>query len=107
MTDIQQLRDLLAAATPGPWIVNDDDTISLASGEKAAWRQAHRANCALIVAAVNALPDLLDEVNRLRVAVRPRYQLDELLAQCDTQAQLTREDAEWLVQSKEAIKKYE
>lgn len=30
------------------------------------------------------------------VAGRPRYRLDELLAQCDAQAPLTREDADWL-----------
>jgi antitoxin ChpS len=30
------------------------------------------------------------------VAAPPRYQMDELLAQCDAQAPLTREDAEWL-----------
>jgi len=79
MTDTQKLRELLAKATPGPWALNDDDTISLASGEKTAWRQAHRANCALIVAAVNALPELLNEVERLRAEMdRMREALEKI-----------------------------
>lgn len=63
------LRALTAAATPGPW---NADGLTLRPGTiwdtkgddiARAWSQAD-AN--LIVAAVNALPALLDEIDRLR-----------------------------------------
>ena len=86
--DINQLRDLLRAATPGPWKnhTHEEDegsdwaTISATpvvarSGYK--WTPTvgvcdggdsveNAKNAALIVSAVNALPGLLDEVERLR-----------------------------------------
>jgi len=53
MVDVEKLRALLAAATPGPWKVHDE--------------MAHD-DMALSVAARNALPELLDEVERARTA---------------------------------------
>jgi len=64
-----ELERLMREAMPAPWRLNEDGTISLASGAKAPWRQTDRANCALIVAAVNALPELLAERDRLRQAL--------------------------------------
>ena len=57
--DIAELRRLLAAASPRPW------------KHVSWWDQCEDAiiceqDLALIAAAVNALPDLLDEVERLR-----------------------------------------
>jgi cell division protein ZapA (FtsZ GTPase activity inhibitor) len=53
-----ELEKLLAAATPGPWTHASD---KLAAGNIKA-----PDNAALIVAAVNALPELLAENERLR-----------------------------------------
>jgi len=64
-----ELERLMREAMPAPWRLNEDGTISLASGAKAPWRQTDRANCALIVAAVNALPELLAKVKRLEEAL--------------------------------------
>lgn len=88
--DINQLRDLLRAATPGPWKnhTHEEDegsdwaTISATpvvarSGYK--WTPTvgvcdggdsveNAKNATLIVAAVNALPGLLDEIERLKRA---------------------------------------
>ena len=84
MVDIEKLRALLAAATPRPWLAavwygTDDGgwaaigphcVASEADGfddapETPSYDQAH-ADAALIVGAVNALPELLDEIERLR-----------------------------------------
>ena len=84
-TDVQELRALLAVATVRPWRADvwygtDDGgwaaigphcVASEADGfddapETPSYDQA-RADAALIAAAVNALPELLDEVERLRV----------------------------------------
>lgn len=54
---MEDLKKLLAAATPGPWTHASD---KLAAGNIKA-----PDNAALIVAAVNALPELLAEVRRL------------------------------------------
>jgi hypothetical protein len=89
MVDIAKLRELLAAATPRPWrdtwdqvadgrvedqfaIVTDAASDPLGGcvvglieydGENVAVR---KGDAALIVAAVNALPSLLDELERLQ-----------------------------------------
>ena len=84
--DTKALRELLAKATPGPWRVNpvkgytDDQIVTdhpdfqqsphgnyvgetgLASGHKA---HRYMADSALIVAAINALPALLDRSDEL------------------------------------------
>jgi len=87
MTDTQKLRELLAKATPGPW-ENSNGHIGLYIEERPEWSaianvEHHpdqgasadegNSNAALIVAAVNALPDLLDEVERLR---KPAQELE-------------------------------
>ncbi len=86
MTDVQKLRALLAVATARPWRTDvwygtDDGgwaaigphcVASEADGfddtpESVSYDQA-MADAALIAGAVNALPELLDEVERLRMA---------------------------------------
>ena len=86
MTDTNELRKLLDAATPGPWRVrftgyNDAWLVvgwnarretfdHQAFDDGSAWG-TYNQSCTdptrdLIVAAVNALPALLDELDRLR-----------------------------------------
>lgn len=90
MIDVSALRALLAAATPGPWTEDDgslygpnDGAVAhiarhasmhtvMATGED--WSHA---DAALIAAAVNALPALLDELEALRA------ERDELQSHCD------------------------
>lgn len=69
MNKIQQLRDLLAKATPGEWTdynFGSDYWVAHSSDDSGPWirmggNHADRAaNAALIAAAVNALPNLLD-----------------------------------------------
>lgn len=85
--DTEKLRALLAAGTPGPWRAviegdqpvvyyrgliglcankNSDGYVSVVTEANA--RPVHdvKANAALIAAAVNALPELLNETERLR-----------------------------------------
>lgn len=78
-TDTDALRALIAGATPGPWAVatGTDGTrpfaINAERGGIVNWGGIARrnsegpANAALIAAAVNALPGLLDELDALRV----------------------------------------
>jgi len=83
MTDTQKLRELLAKATPGPWEGHglpyrgmDDPVITSQGGmyicqltyDQQSITQEHDvdADAALIVAAINALPELLNEVEMLR-----------------------------------------
>lgn len=78
MTDLARLRELLAAATPGPWETAErSDTINVQAGQRAVARCQRKAgvwrDAALIVAAVNALPALLDRIEALeRVAEAAR-----------------------------------
>ena len=87
MTDTNELRKLLAAATPLPWAVSYGDESWVVVGTKpdgapdlwarrtvfddgSAWGE-YGPSCTgatrdLIVAAVNAMPALLDELDRLR-----------------------------------------
>jgi len=73
--DIDALRALLAKATQGPWTHAQSvsaDAITALEGdyEIEVVSDVHRDdNAALIVAAVNALPSLCDEVERLRAEV--------------------------------------
>jgi hypothetical protein len=77
MPDIARLRELLAEGTPRPWIVEhnnrDEATIGAievpemhGEGCLAELGQHGEDDAALIVAAVNALPKLLDVVNVAR-----------------------------------------
>jgi hypothetical protein len=93
--DTKRLRELLAKATPGPWRaerIGEEESLVHApeSAEQLAKRRDvghacvfcdshHAANAELIAAAVNALPALLDEIDRLRrVAEAAREQAPAL-----------------------------
>lgn len=84
MTDTTvKLRELLAKATPGPWEWRDDQ-MSVPEWPVVQWTispgvliadtnngtpggdEIDQANAALIVAAVNALPSLLDTIERMQ-----------------------------------------
>lgn len=65
-----ELRALMAKATPGPWAQNESGIDAEGVGQIVVcnyWADIihGRKNAALIVAAVNALPGLLDELARL------------------------------------------
>lgn len=76
-----ELRRLLAEASPGPWRYHDMEAHTIVHGKPgreiicAHREQAYEprtANCDLVIAAVNALPGLLDasdERDRLRAAL--------------------------------------
>lgn len=74
---IAELRDLLAAASDGPWDTSIDGrgTAVFGGGDMVtlcrhvADSKRARANAALIAAMRNALPELLDEVVRLQFEV--------------------------------------
>ena len=71
---MEDLKKLLAAATPGPWTHASD---KLAAGNIKA-----PDNAALIVAAVNALPELLamaEENARLRAALKRAEEIAALI----------------------------
>ena len=75
-TDIAELERLLAEATPGPWSSQhgyDEPELSIWAGGHClfadSFRYARSADAALIAAAVNALPALLAERERLRGAI--------------------------------------
>lgn len=77
MATASKLRALLAAATPGPWYTSDNYDV----GEFAGYVYAPNAtvatdatdtDAALIVAAINALPRLLDVVEAAEDAVDAR-----------------------------------
>ena len=94
MTDFANLRALLAGASPEPWFTHPHDV----PGEPFPWSssvfwtggaqdavprvivaRADNPDATLIVEAVNALPGLLDELERLRAALAPhlRDRLDK------------------------------
>lgn len=68
MSCIEELRDLLAAATARPWAVVDFDGITIVGEGLLAEVRGHRvdADARLITAAVNALPLLLAVVEAAR-----------------------------------------
>lgn len=71
MNKLEQLKELAGKATPGPWEINPDgaeewwysDTIVNPGGALAS---CTAGNAALIVTAINALPDLLAVVEALK-----------------------------------------
>jgi hypothetical protein len=66
MTTNDELRELLAKATPGPWRVNGGHAVAMCPLNAAeCWGSQSATNAALIVAAVNALPDLLARLDSL------------------------------------------
>lgn len=74
-TDNAALRELRAAATSGPWGLEPDEggvTEVVMATSLSAYvpiLTADDADAALIVAAVNALPDLLDERDRMLATI--------------------------------------
>lgn len=97
MTDIESLRALHEAATPGPWregfgkeIIarngpHPPEILSASTGDDEDWDVAYLdikdADLALLIAMRNALPDLLNELDRLRGQVQ---RVEALAAeQCD------------------------
>lgn len=75
--EIKRLRELEKKATPGPWEVGDNHLIFAADHKRTKiagnyrWEYGRGGICFaadgdFIVAARNALPDLLDEIERLR-----------------------------------------
>jgi len=68
-TDTKKLRELLAKGTQGPWGNAPDGSVIAFMEQKNAFlvcRNVFPTDAALICAAVNALPALLDEVEGLR-----------------------------------------
>ena len=91
MNTLDELERLINEATPGTWSITEDgdivcqqtvtedgetytESLSIATGQTSQnWGYIHWGkleDAALIVAAVNALPALLDEVERLREATQ-------------------------------------
>lgn len=81
---ITRLRELEAAATKGPWRVVPGDDVDTVCSDKHDICQPYEvavrghysrapgdANAALIAEARNALPLLLDEIEKLRAALKP------------------------------------
>ena len=91
--DIAALRDLLAEATPGPC---DADASDIAAHMIALYNDRDDANAAIITAAVNALPALLDELEaaRERIAELEVALLDELEAACAENVSLGKRNQE-------------
>ena len=78
MTDLTKLKELLGKATPGPWAYMDDGFCGyIESAPSGNWTsfggepsegrlEGDDPNVQFVVAAVNALPELIAEVERLR-----------------------------------------
>jgi hypothetical protein len=65
MIELEELEKLVEAGTPGPWELLPNGNIRRANGEKAAWKKNMENNEALLVAAVNALPELIAMARRV------------------------------------------
>lgn len=59
-THLERLRRLHEAATPEPWTHQPDGMVVLSSGQSLTYGVWNMENYALVVAARNALPKLLD-----------------------------------------------
>lgn len=71
MIDLNELERLMAEATPGPWEVSECDDLHAAGIHAAEEKHPFGTTSAneearLIVAAVNALPNLIRELRELR-----------------------------------------
>lgn len=87
--DIARLRELLAKATPGPWIKDRVITPSLvywtvesetADGQISEVECIHEPDATLIAALRNEAPALLDEVTELRARVSSEVSIADALA---------------------------
>lgn len=98
MTDHTELRRLLAAVTPRPWMVDvegDEVVVIVDEGDEFSFTQIaadlHQGDdghtdARLIVAAVNALPDLLDALDAAELAAA-----DAILHESDARDALARQ----------------
>lgn len=81
MTDTNKMRKLLAAATPPPWYgtwdisTADGDPIASTDVSLASDPEESDANGDLIVAAINGLPAMLDELDAARADLREAMEL--------------------------------
>jgi hypothetical protein len=91
MTTLDELEKLLAEATQGEWyrsnnmdyVVGEDGPIAECEPIEGYFRK-HVANGALIVAAINALPGLIESarrVERLEAALKPFAEFEEAIRQ--------------------------
>ena len=72
MTDHAELRRLLDEATPGPWeylSIGPDDSYRVVAKAWGVAAACDYKDARLIVAAVNAIPALLDELDRLQATL--------------------------------------
>jgi hypothetical protein len=113
MTTLDELERLINEATPGTWSITEDgdivcqqtvtedgetytESLSIATGQCSQnWGYIHWGkleDAALIVAAINALPGLLDRVERLEAALQnianPMNDGDEFVLRAEARAAL-------------------
>ncbi len=69
MTSTKRLRELLAAATPGPWWINPDAISSNPTSHRSV-HQLSPQDAALIAEMRNALPALLDRLDEAKRLMR-------------------------------------
>lgn len=85
MNIIERLKELMAAATPGPWIVGGSYTVRTMRSALdwiARMRDRHhkhddeedKANAALIVAMHNAIPDLIELAEAVKLYKEMAYE---------------------------------
>jgi hypothetical protein len=83
--DTKALRELLVKATPGPWHLSihthGGDPLACDASNSIVGKMRSHEDTECIVAAINALPELLDECERLRAAlVHARDLIEEIQA---------------------------
>lgn len=103
--DVARLSELMAKATPGPWTTGEGDPQSILSEHN--WTciaQANTvfvdtadANAALIVAAVNALPAMLQQLAEREAEVEALRHAVERSIDAQRAAERAREEAERLL----------
>jgi hypothetical protein len=81
MTDTNELRKLLEHATPRPWMDGNRELVCPQGRYLSVWPtvdescQWREEDLALVIAAVNGLPSLLDELDAARANLREAVQL--------------------------------
>ena len=121
--DLAELRRLLAAASPLPWqwepasgkswplgdeslVTTSGDPVLYGWGYDASGIDGTDADRALIAAAVNALPTLLDELDELRAEVGVRRDARKALAHMREARDNARAEVERLTAMVEAVREY-
>ena len=87
MIDLDKLMRLHAAATPGPWKVEKNHTAYDSWGDSVCYtQQCHNLdnNLAYIVAACNAIPELVARIRELEAEIKRRdaYKAAEICNAC-------------------------